>query len=284
MVLLAVALPEFAGRVLAGYLLANVAFFLLACSRVPKSFTVAATAPARGRSGSVRAQSNGVAALSSPIRAWWKILRQIYFTYLILLAIGWLIGGASLIGIFMVVPIVTGSARTNWQCLAHLPVSPRKLFWAIWAPLPLAMFLGYEAAVYLPSSFPVHSLNLGPRITAIDWAITLALMLSWMFYFPSFTWRRFRRVPMSIRAGLFAVYMIAAWLATPAATVWRKYGSDPIPYFAVKSAAALPENPWVLAIVLMIPLAGLYWLVERAFCEMEYLTSQTIGESYFRAR
>jgi hypothetical protein len=288
MTTLAVALPELTTRVLAGYLLVNVVFFLLAWSRVPKCFTVVVSAqplaPARERGGTLRAQSSDLAGSSSPIRAWWKILRQIYLTYLILVAVGWAIGGASLIGIFMVVPIVTGTARTNWQFLAHLPVSPRKLFWAIWAPLPLAMFLGYEVAVYLPSKFPVHSINLGPRATAIDWASTLLLMFSWMFYFQSLTWRRFRRVPWAIRGGLTAAVMAAAWIATPDAPVWRRFGADPIAYFAAKWAVTLPENPWMLAIVLMVPLAGLYWLVERAFCEIEYLTTQTVGESYFRTR
>jgi hypothetical protein len=288
MTLLAVALPQFAVRVLAGYLLANVAFFLLAWSRVPKSFTVApsaqAPAPARERGGTIKAQSNEIARTSSPMRAWWKILRQIYLTYLFLVPLGWLLGGAPLIGIFMIVPLSIAAARTSWQFLAHLPVSPRQLFWAIWVPLPFAMFLGYEAAVYLPSRFPVHSVNLGPRVTAIDWAFILALMLIWMFFFQSWTWRRTRRVTAAIRTVLIAVGMTTAWIATPDPTVWRRYGADPIPYFALKWAAALPENPWILAIALMVPLAGLYWLVERSFCEIEYSTIQTVGESYYQAR
>ncbi len=80
------------------------------------------------------------------------------------------------------------------------------------------------------------------------------------------------------------VGMIAGWIAIPDNTVWRKYGADPIPYFAMKWAAVLPENPWMLAIALMVPLAGLYWLVERAFCETEYSTTRTIGESYYQVR
>lgn len=288
MVVLAVALPEFATRVLAGYLVANVAFFLLAWSRIPKSFTVAvsAHAPAAARQSgrTIRAQSNETAGTSSPIRAWWKILRQIYLTYLVLVAVGWLMGGASFIGILMVVPLVSGTARTSWQLLAHLPVSPRQLFWATWLPLPFAVFLGYEAAVHLPSEFPVHPMNLGPRVTVIDWALVLVLMFIWMFYFQSFTWRRLRRVPMAIRGGLSAAAMGAAWLAIPDATIWRKYGVDPIPYFAVKWAAVLPENPWILAIALIVPLAGSYWLVERTFCEIEYSTTRTIGDSYYQAR
>ncbi len=158
MIVLAIALPQFAVRVLAGYLMANVAFFLLARSRVPKSFTVAPTAAKSSISFAWAAQGT-----SSPMRAWWKILRQIYLTYLLVpVGLGWLLGGASLVTMVFTVPILTATARTNWGFLAHLPVSPRKLFWAIWAPLPLAMFLGYEAALYFPMG-PIHAVILGPR-------------------------------------------------------------------------------------------------------------------------
>jgi hypothetical protein len=281
MVLMAVALPQFEVRVLAGYLLANIAFFLLAWTRVPKSFTVA---PTGAKSSKTIAATQGT---SSPIRAWWKILRQLYLTYLfVLVGMGWLLGGATFITIAFVVPTITATARLNWRFLAHLPISPRKLFWAMWAPLPLGIFLGYEAAVHFPMG-RIRSMPLGPRITAIDWAFTLALLLSWKFCFQSWEWRRMRGVPAAIKAVLIAVVPVGvavAWISIPDITAWRRYGADPIPYFAVKWASALPENPWILAIVLVVPLAGLYWLVERAFCETEYSTTRTIGESYYHAR
>jgi hypothetical protein len=40
----------------------------------------------------------------------------------------------------------------------------------------------------------------------------------------------------------------------------------------------------LLAILLAVPLAGLYWLAERAFCEMEYSVTRTVGERYLRRR
>jgi hypothetical protein len=280
MVLLAVALPQFAAGVLTGYLVANIAFFLLAWSRIPKSFTVA---PTRAKSSTTIAGKGG----SSAIRAWWKMLRQIYFTYLfVLVFLSWLLGGASFITIAAIIPSITATAWFNWRLLAHLPVSPRKLFWAIWAPLPLGIFLGYEVALHFPMA-PIRPVILGPRVMAIDWVITLLLLLSWMFCFLSWEWHRMRRVPTAIKAVLIAVVPLgvaAAWISIPSKTAWRRFGSDPIPYFAVKLAAVLPENPWLLAIALMVPLAGLYWLVERAFCEMEYSTARTIGESYYHAR
>lgn len=80
------------------------------------------------------------------------------------------------------------------------------------------------------------------------------------------------------------VGITAAWIAIPSNAFWRRYGADPIPYFAVRWASVLPENPWLLAILLAVPLAFLYYLAERAFCEMEYSTTRTVGESYLQGR
>jgi hypothetical protein len=46
----------------------------------------------------------------------------------------------------------------------------------------------------------------------------------------------------------------------------------------------LPENSLLLGALLVIPLVGLYWLAERAFCEMEYprAAQKTIGEAYLQ--
>ena len=278
MTLLAAALPQFAALVLAGYLVANVAFFLLAWSRVPTSFTVA---PTRAKSSkSIAGETEGT---SSPTRTWWKILQQVYFTYLVIfVGLAWLWGGLSLLGIIAVVPIITSMARMNCLFLAHLPVSPRKLFWAIWTPLPLAVFLGDEAALHFPIAL-IPPPILGLRVTANDWAITLILLLSWMFCLQSWEWARLRRVPKAIKAVLVAVVPVglaAEWISIPDSATRLRYVVDPIPYVA----AALPENPGIRPTALVVLLAGLYWLVERAFCETEYSTTRSIGESYYHAR
>jgi hypothetical protein len=184
----------------------------------------------------------------------------------------------------MVVPPVLAMVRTKWRFLAHLPVSMRKLFWAVWGPLPVAIFAGYEAAVYFPFG-PVKPVILGARIEAVAWGISLAMLFSWIFLFQSFEWRRMRRLPRALRVALVAtagVSVAAAWIMIPSTAAWRKYGSDPLPYFAVKLAAMLPASPVLLGILLVIPLAGLYWLAERAFCEMEYSSTRTAGESYLQ--
>jgi hypothetical protein len=282
MILIEVALPNSATRVLAGYLLANIAFFLLAWSRVPKCFEAAPAKPSAARQA--RAIVGGKAR---PILVWWKILRPIYLSYLfVLVALVWLEGGATFVSVIAVVPPVAATAGGNWRFLAHLPVSPRKLFWAIWAPLPLAIFLGYEGAVHFPMG-PLHAVTLGPRTSAISWSFSLALLLSWMFCFQSSEWRRMRNWPMAAKFLIMAVIPVgiaAAWITIPSNDFWRRYGVDPIPYFAVKWAAVLPENPWLLAILLAVPLAGLYYLAERTFCEMEYSTTRTLGESYIQGR
>ncbi len=282
MIVIAVAVPNSATRVLAGYLLANIAFFLLAWSRVPRSFEAAPAQPSAARQ--TRRIAEGQA---TPILVWWKILRPIYLGYLfVMLALVWIEGGATFVSVIAVVPPVAATARANWRFLAHLPVLPRKLFWAIWAPLPLAIFLGYEAAVHFPPG-SLHPVTLGLRTSAIAWSISLALLLSWMFCFQSAEWRRTRNWPMAAKFLLMATIPVGvtrAWIAIPSNAFWRRYGADPIPYFAVKWAAVLPENPWLLAILLTVPLAGLYWLAERAFCEMEYSTTRTVGESYLQGR
>jgi hypothetical protein len=280
-VVMAVTVHEFAMPLLAGFLLANVVLFLLTWTRVPKCFEVAATkSQAASQANSTREVGAGN---SSPIRVWWTMLRQIYIAYLfVLVAMTWLQGGGA--GFFIMIgPIIVATARSNWRYLAHLPISPRKLFWAIWAPLPLAMFLGYEAAVHFPMGFARH-VPLGPRITAIGWAINLALLLYWTFCFQLWQWHRMRRWAVVVKTLIMAVVPVAASVAIPSNAFWRRYGTDPIPYFAVKWAEALPQNPWLLAILLIIPLIGLYWLVERIFCEMEYSQTRTIGQSYLQER
>jgi hypothetical protein len=182
----------------------------------------------------------------------------------------------------MIVPLIVVKVRSNWNFLGYLPVSPRKLFWAIWAPLPFAMLLGYAAAIHFPMGL-ARPVPLGPRITAINWAINLALLLSWILGFQLSVWHRTRRWPVALKAIIMAVVPTAAWITIPANALWRRYGG-PIPYFAVKCAAILPQNPALLAILLLVPLAALYLLVERSFCEMEYSPTRTIGESYLQGR
>jgi hypothetical protein len=279
MIAISVVLPNSAMPVLAGYLAANVLFFLLAWSRVPKCFEAAPTQPSAARQ-----TRETVRAEPRPILVWWKILRPTYLSYLfVLLVLVWLEGGATFVSVITIVPPVAATARGNWRFLAHLPVLPRKLFWAIWAPLPLAIFLGYEGAIHFPLG-PLHPAMLGPRVTAIAWSISLALLLSWMFCFQSAEWRRMRNWPMAAKVIVMAtipVGVTVAWISIPSNDFWRRYGVDPIPYFAVKVAAVLPENPWMLATVLVVPLVGLYYLAERTFCEMEYSVTRTMGESYF---
>ena len=184
----------------------------------------------------------------------------------------------------MVVPPVLAMVRTKWRSLAHLPVSMRKLFWAVWGPLPVAIFVGYEAAVYFPFG-SIKPVILGARSEAVAWAISLAMLLSWIFLFQSFEWRRMRRLPMAVRTVVIAAFPVSlavAWIMIPSNAAWRKYGSDPLPYFAVKLAGVLPASPVLLGILLAAPLAGLCWLAERAFCEMEYSSARTAGETYMQ--
>ena len=68
----------------------------------------------------------------------------------------------------------------------------------------------------------------------------------------------------------YPIGLAAAWISIPSNEVWRQFGIDPVSYFALRLADMLPENPLLLGLVLAIPLAGLYWLAERSFCEMEY--------------
>jgi hypothetical protein len=279
MIVMGVALPDFAMRVLAACLALSATLFVVALSRVPKSFQAApaeASAVGRVRTGPGE---------SSAAVAWWKILRPIYGWYLlILVGLVWLQAGGSFVSSTMVVPPVLAMVRTKWRFMAHLPVSMRKLFWAVWGPLPVAILIGYEAAVYFPFG-PVHPVILGLRIEAIAWAISLALLLWWIFLFQSFEWRRMRRLPMVLRVVLGAAVPLgvaAAWVMIPSTEAWRKYGTDPLPYFAVKLAGGLPENPVALAAILLAVSAALYWLAERAFCEMEYSATRTVGESYMQ--
>jgi hypothetical protein len=78
--------------------------------------------------------------------------------------------------------------------------------------------------------------------------------------------------------------VIAAWILIPGNERWHKYGTDPIFFFASRLTAVLPENPVLWGLALAIPLAGLYWLAERSFCEMEYpaAAQKTMGQAYLQ--
>jgi hypothetical protein len=259
-------MADYGLRLLAGYLLIAAALFVVDLARVPKSFECAPEEP--------RAAAKPATVSSStahPAMVWLKILRPMWgWQALISIPVVWVSGGGVLIAIIAFAPVMMAMIKRMLVFLGHLPVSGRKLFWAMWAPLPAVILLGYEAAVHFPLPFYHRFPALEPRISAIVLALGMALFLIWVFLLQSVDGHRLRNIPAALRWAAIAIFPIvvdAAWILAPFDEAG--HGSDPIPYYAIRLARGLPENPWLLAATLLIPLLGLYWLAERTFREME---------------
>jgi hypothetical protein len=127
---------------LGGGALVSAALILQAWAHVPKSFQLAPAEPA-----SAKPERRGQAWLTI---TWWPVFRSLYGSWQVglFLFAGFTTtltgnGGFAL----LLVPAVFFYCYGGLRWLLHLPISPRKLFWAIWLPLTVTMMAGLVLSV-----------------------------------------------------------------------------------------------------------------------------------------
>ncbi|HEY4364713.1 MAG TPA: hypothetical protein VGN17_27355 [Bryobacteraceae bacterium] len=268
--------------VLTGYLIAGAVVFGVNLARIPKGFECAPREAATGDRPRVR-----VPADAKPGWVWWPVLRSIYKWHIgfVVMAAGLsAMIGSSMILVLFLTPPATALSRTTWIYLAYLPVSQRKLFLANWMPLAALLVAAYLSGIRSPIYLPIPAAVGDPRNLITGFAVVLALFFGFGFALQSWEWRRVRGWPAALKVGLVAIFpatLAAAWILTPP---HDRYGSDPLPYYALRLSQMLPGNPVLWGLALAIPLAGLYWLAERSFCEMEYpaAAQKTLAQAYLQ--
>lgn len=245
------------GIVLAACGLASGGLFLWGWSTVPKSFEIAPPGtgvPARPRA--TRAPSRFVWA---PV---WRSIFGWQMWFSLFLAFEFLsIGGLYSVWYLGAVILLNGGrVRNRW--LLPLPVSARKLFRMIMAPLAVAMVAASGLRIFLDTDHP-----LTPRMRVASLAGELTFFCFLMFLCGLVEWRRLG----GIRLGIRAIPMALGIAIIPVAgLVTRSRGSTWIFDEALRRmAAALPENGWLLAPALAIPVIASYALAEKIFAESE---------------
>jgi hypothetical protein len=156
--------------------------------------------------------------------------------------------------------------------LPALPVSPRMLFRITTVPLVLAVA---AASVIRIFADPEHPMT--PRTRIVQVAEELAILYLLIFLCEVLNWRRLSTLGRWVRAIPLAVMMVIP--ITMLMVFSRSHGFWIIDEALQRLAGALPENWRLLAPVLILPVALLYWLAEHTFGELEYPNIRaTVGE------
>jgi hypothetical protein len=149
------------------------------------------------------------------------------------------------------------------------------VLWVILAPVLLALAGRYFLSVHVPAFFTFSRYSLGLHPTqpvARDQVLNLAAMAAWVLLVVLFNalvdWRRLRHLPAVVRRYLVGVPMAAAFsVVIPLRGTW---GIDVIRDALARLSRALPGNLAALIGISMIPMAALYWAVQRVCEEGEY--------------
>jgi hypothetical protein len=114
-----------------------------------------------------------------------------------------------------------------------------------------------------------------PKTRLIVFTAVLVLWLLQICVLQLQGWKRLRDVPLSIRMILsvgpsfvvYAVYITAIFHHTAG----RNSDGRNVLFDALvrNLGSVLPDNLWVIGLIAALPIAGLYWLAEKLFREME---------------
>jgi hypothetical protein len=128
-------------------------------------------------------------------------------------------------------------------------------------PIPVAQMDG------LPRMKPILQ---RPKAQIVSAAVVLAYFLIQMCALNLSGWKRIRYRRPGLRFLLAMAPMLAAYsfIMGPFPNVGGDYFL--IEWLALHLASALPDNLWMLAMMAMASMAGLYWLAERLLRENEY--------------
>ncbi len=260
--------PTAAGAaLLGGCALVSAVLFLKAWAEVPKSFQLAPAEPVSARSGH--------ASRAWPTANWWLVFRSPYGwqASLSLFAVftTMLFGGA-VFALCIVAPAFFVTCRLGLRWLLHLPVSLRKVFCAMWIPLTAAMIAGMAFASEMELTRRLY----GPPKTRM--VIYAVILLAWMIQICGlqlYGWNRLRNKSFTVRIMLagapsfvgyasFMVQLFLLWIGATPRNLDPLFGT-----LVVNLASVLPDNLWLIGLMSALPIAGLYWLAEKLFRDME---------------
>jgi len=373
--------------VLGGCALVSAGLFLKGWAEVPKSFQLALaeldavrTDPAGPvEPDAVRTDRAGPATRTTP---WWPVLRELYF--------GSARASTSCIGMLVLacmIPIpILGSGMagfafiilltsffeycTGLRWLLHLPISARKLLWAVWLPSTAAIVVGLVVNAAAGSFVPPHPPAIDPKrplwnveLPRAYWGWTLGRSaplieapwgersqpttvkeLGFTFYNPYsiglessqrfIEWQSLRAtqaiygrpIPASQLAEIgrmktilqqpkaqiiipalvllfFLIHMCALHLigwqrlrntnaylriyfaCAPITLVFLAVmplglGAQPAEVLELYLSRVLPNTLWILTLMALPPMAGLYWLAEKLLRENEFGQVETLSRNY----
>jgi hypothetical protein len=174
-----------------------------------------------------------------------------------------------------VIPVFFFQCRLGLRWPLLLPISTRKLFWAMW--LPITTVLG--AGVLLNFPFEMD-LTKRPEVSPKAHMTALAaVVLFWLLQICAlqlYGWKKLQCTSPTFRIILSGAPSFLAYAAymTPMFLHWAGMAPrdlDPIFDALVRNlASVLPDNLWMIALIAALPAAGLYWLAEKLFREMEF--------------
>ncbi len=255
-------------EVLGGCAVVSAALFLKAWTNVPGSFQLAPAEPVSAGSDKGRR--------TWPTVAWWPVFRSLYGWQagLLLFAVfTMMLMGGGLFALWVVPLLFTHRLGLRW--LLHLPISARKLFWAMWLPMTAAMVAG----VVLEGPFEKGVLK-RPDVSPKTHMVAIAvILLSWLIQICGFQLGRSKSLwdtPFALKFILSGAPSLVACAICLAPIFLRMAGVSPSDhnslFDAVVSnvASVLPDNLWMIALIAAPPIAGLYWLAEKLFREMEF--------------
>ena len=241
--------------------LASAAIFVWGWTTVPRSFQfVPAGVPAS------RPERNSRQLL----RFTWSPAFRTVFRWPMWVTLGFLLASLSVgFGVFafafVAILLIWIQYPVRW--LSSLPVSSRAVFGIVSFPLAAATMAGSLLRTF---GDPEHPLSLQVRF--IEAAAELAILFLLVLFSQFFAWRRLSRVEPWIR-GIPVLSCIVAVPILLAVTVYifnSPWGYDEA---ARTLAHALPQSGWLLAPIVIVPPALIFWLAERTFGEGEYPTA-----------
>ncbi len=174
----------------------------------------------------------------------------------------------------IVIPSFLVPFRLGLRWLLHLPISARKLFWAVWFPITAAMIAGLAFNIPFDRRLKVPAVL--PKIRLIAFTVVLVFWLLQICLLQLQGWKRLRDLPLTIRmilsAGpIFVAYAVSVMMIFHHTAGRNSDGRNVLFDALVRNlGSVLPDNLWVIGLIAVLPIAGLYWLAEKLFREMEF--------------